>query len=73
MQMETARADRVSLFITEHKGRRVALQVDGILGTQDVFVKPLARPLSVIEGLCGATVLGDGAVVFIMDILNRLL
>jgi len=73
MQPAAAMTETVPLFITEHKGRRVALQVDGILGIQDVFVKPLARPLSAIEGLCGATVLGSGEVVFIMDILNRLL
>ncbi|MBP1729000.1 MAG: CheA signal transduction histidine kinase [Deltaproteobacteria bacterium] len=73
LQTEAPRGDRVPLFITEHKGRRVALQVDTLLGNQDVFVKPLSRPLAVIEGLYGATVLGDGEVVFIVDILNRLL
>jgi len=73
IQAETGMAETAPLFITEHKGRRLALQVDSILGIRDVFVKPLGRPLTAIEGLCGATVLGDGEVVFILDILNRLL
>jgi two-component system chemotaxis sensor kinase CheA len=73
MQTAESTAERVPLFITEHKGRRVALEVDKLLGNQDVFVKPLSRPLAVIEGIYGITVLGDGEVVFIMDILNRLL
>ena len=60
-----------SLFITEIKGRRIGVQVDRMLGNQEVFVKPLLRPLSAFEGLSGATVLGDGEIVFIVDILNK--
>jgi two-component system chemotaxis sensor kinase CheA len=59
------------LFITEIKGRRLGVQVDRMLGNQEVFVKPLLRPLSAFEMLSGATVLGDGEVVFIVDILNK--
>jgi two-component system chemotaxis sensor kinase CheA len=70
---ETRSRETAPLFITEIKGRRVALLVDRLLGNQQIFVKPLDRPLAVIEGLCGATVLGDGEVVFILDIVNRLL
>jgi two-component system chemotaxis sensor kinase CheA len=62
-----------SLFITEIKGRRLGVKVDRLLGNQEVFVKPLARPLSAFAGLSGATVLGDGEVVFIVDILNKVL
>jgi two-component system, chemotaxis family, sensor kinase CheA len=61
------------LFITEIKGRRLGVQVDRMLGNQEVFVKPLLRPLSAFEMLSGATVLGDGEVVFIVDILNKVL
>lgn len=73
VQPDVPSGHTVPLVITEHKGRKVALQVDKLLGYHEVFVKPLLRPLSGIEGLCGATVLGNGEVVFIMDILNRLL
>ncbi len=70
---DAGKAETVPLFLTELKGRKVALQIDKLLGNQEIFVKPLARPLSAIEGLCGATVLGDGEIVFILDIMNRLL
>lgn len=73
LQPEGGSRETVPLFITEFKGRRLALQVDRMLGNQEVFVKPLGRPLTVIEGLSGASVLADGEVVFILDILNRLL
>jgi two-component system, chemotaxis family, sensor kinase CheA len=65
--------ETVSLFISEIKGRVIGVQVDRILGNQEIFVKPLLRPLSAMEGLSGATVLGDGEVVFIVDILNKVL
>ena len=67
------RGKTVQLFITEIKGRRAGLQVDQLLGNQEVFVKPLHKPLSVLERINGATVLGNGEVVFILDILRKVL
>jgi len=64
--------ETVQLFITEIKGQSMALEVDQILGNQEVFVRPLPRPLSALQGVNGATVLGNGEVVFIIDILDRL-
>ncbi|HTY20891.1 MAG TPA: chemotaxis protein CheA, partial [Geobacteraceae bacterium] len=62
----------ISIFITEVKGRRVGLVVDRFLGQQEVFVKPLGRPLSRLRGLSGGAILGDGEVVFILDVANLL-
>src|SRR6185369_16179736 len=70
---EPRKGETTPLFITEIKGRMIGVQVDRILGNQEVFVKPLSRPLSAFEGISGATVLGDGEVVFIVDILNKVL
>jgi len=41
---------------------------DRILGQQEIFVKPLAPPLSRMRGITGGTILGDGRIVFVMDI-----
>ncbi len=46
------------------------LVVDEILDTADIVVKPLARFLKSISIYSGATVLGDGNVAFIMDVLG---
>ncbi len=61
----------VQLFITSLKGQKIAIQVDQILGHQEIFVKALPRPLSAIKGLSGASVLGNGEIVFIIDIRNK--
>ncbi len=45
----------------------VALIVDEIEGNQDVVVKPIGGLLNSVPGLGGATILGDGQVVLILD------
>lgn len=62
----------IPLFIAEVKGRKVALALDRFLGQQEVFVKPLGRPLAKLKGLAGGAILGDGEVVFILDVANLL-
>ncbi|MEL0068107.1 MAG: response regulator, partial [Gammaproteobacteria bacterium] len=46
----------------------VAIQLDGLIGSREVVVKSLGAQLSSISGLSGATILGDGSVVLILDI-----
>jgi two-component system chemotaxis sensor kinase CheA len=62
----------VSLFITEVKGRKVGLVVDSFLGQQEVFVKPLGRPVARLRGFAGGAILGDGEIVFVLDVANLL-
>jgi two-component system, chemotaxis family, sensor kinase CheA len=48
-------------------GRAVALATDRVLGLREVVVRPLADPLVQSPGLAGATELGDGRAVLILD------
>jgi chemosensory pili system protein ChpA (sensor histidine kinase/response regulator) len=48
--------------------REVAMQVDGLGGTREVVIKPLGPQLAEIKGLGGATILGDGRVILILDV-----
>jgi chemotaxis protein histidine kinase CheA len=41
--------------------------VDHFLGHREAFVKSLGFPLNLLTGLSGATVEGDGQVVFVID------
>lgn len=47
----------------------VALQVDSLLGSREIVVKNLGPQFASVEGLSGATVMGDGSVVVILDLL----
>jgi chemosensory pili system protein ChpA (sensor histidine kinase/response regulator) len=46
----------------------VALQVDELQGSREIVVKSVGTQLSSITGLSGATILGDGRVVLILDL-----
>lgn len=60
-------AGSVPIVLSEVRGRRVGLAVDRLVGQREVFVKALNPPLDRQAGATGATVLGDGRVVFIID------
>ena len=47
----------------------VALQVDRVIGSREVVVKTLGPQFNEVGGLAGATVLGDGSVVIILDVM----
>jgi len=64
----TASARNVcSAIVCELRGGHAGLVVDAVLGQKEVFVKPLTFPLDRIRGLSGATILGDGRVIFLLD------
>jgi two-component system chemotaxis sensor kinase CheA len=59
--------DCIPTIVTELRGKKVGLVVDRFEGQQDVFLKPLGRPLDELRGAAGAAILGDGRVVVILD------
>jgi two-component system chemotaxis sensor kinase CheA len=67
-----ARDSLVPIVITEIKNRKVGLVVDGLVGQQEAFIKPLEPPLTWTKGLSGATILGNGSIIFVLDIPNLL-
>jgi two-component system chemotaxis sensor kinase CheA len=58
------------LVLVEADGRRVGLLVDELQGQQQVVIKSLETNCGRIEGLAGATILGDGSVAFILDMVG---
>ena len=46
----------------------VAVQVDSLLSSREIVVKTLGTQFAAVPGLSGATVLGDGSVVLILDL-----
>jgi chemosensory pili system protein ChpA (sensor histidine kinase/response regulator) len=50
---------------TEHT---VAIVVDNLVGSREVVVKSVGPQLASVAGISGATILGDGSVVIILDI-----
>ena len=45
-----------------------ALQVDAVLGSQEIIVKPVGPQLHAVPGISGATMLGDGRVIVVLEL-----
>ena len=45
----------------------VALHVDELIGRREIVVKPVGAQISTVRGISGATILGDGRVVIILE------
>ncbi|OAI39231.1 hypothetical protein AYO40_01285 [Planctomycetaceae bacterium SCGC AG-212-D15] len=58
------------VVIVEHEGRKFALLVDEVLGQQQVVIKSLDTNFRKVDGIAGATILGDGRVALILDALG---
>ncbi|MFW5659793.1 MAG: chemotaxis protein CheW, partial [Oceanicaulis sp.] len=55
------------VIVLEAAGRKLGLVVDDVLDTEEIVVKPLSGPLRSISVFSGATILGDGSVIMILD------
>lgn len=56
------------MVVVEGQGLRCGLFVDDLLGQQQVVIKSLEANYRRVEGVSGATILGDGSVALILDI-----
>lgn len=66
-QMESQPGRALHAFVVGHGLATVALVVDRIMGQREVVVRTLADSLVKVNGVVGATDLGDGRVVLILD------
>ncbi|MEZ4271694.1 MAG: ATP-binding protein [Myxococcota bacterium] len=68
----TTRRHSAEIVLLEDNEQFHGIGVDKVLGYQEVVVKPLGDPLQRISHFSGATILGDGLTVLIVDILRVL-
>ncbi|MFI5101881.1 MAG: chemotaxis protein CheW [Terriglobales bacterium] len=60
----------VNIVVLEADGRQFGLVVDEINDTEEIVVKPLGKHLKNISVYAGATIMGDGKVALILDVLG---
>ncbi|MCA9266071.1 MAG: chemotaxis protein CheA, partial [Planctomycetales bacterium] len=56
------------VVIVEDRGRKYALLVDELLGQSQVVIKNLETNYRKVDGVAGATILGDGRIAMILDV-----
>lgn len=71
LQVEsTADGSEVNIVILQADDRQFGLIVDAIHDTEEIVVKPLQKQLKGINTFSGATIMGDGRVALILDVLG---
>ncbi|MCR5563778.1 MAG: chemotaxis protein CheW, partial [Desulfovibrio sp.] len=59
--------DELSVVVIHDNERRLGLVVDQLLERQEIVIKPLGTYLGDLQGISGATIMGDGSVILILD------
>ncbi|MCC7125877.1 MAG: chemotaxis protein CheW [Acidobacteria bacterium] len=62
--------DVVNIVVLRADGRQFGLVVDTINDTEEIVVKPLGKLLKTVQVFAGATIMGDGHVALILDVLG---
>ena len=65
--IESAAGSRFHVFVLGHGSSAIGIAVDRIVGQREIVVRTMADPLVRVDGVSGATDLGDGRVVLILD------
>ncbi len=58
------------VIIVGTSGKKVGLGVDNLIGEQDIVIKPLNNKYTNVKGIAGATILGDGQVSLVVDVVG---
>ncbi|PKM08552.1 MAG: hybrid sensor histidine kinase/response regulator [Gammaproteobacteria bacterium HGW-Gammaproteobacteria-4] len=66
---KAAESLQMPLLLARSGELRAAIAVDQVLGSREIVVKPVGPQVSSLPGIFGATVMGDGSVVVILDVL----
>ncbi|MGZ0163544.1 MAG: chemotaxis protein CheA [Planctomycetales bacterium] len=62
--------ENVNIVVLQAEDRQFGLVVDAITDTQEIVVKPLSQYFKGVTTYAGTTIMGDGAVALILDILG---
>jgi two-component system chemotaxis sensor kinase CheA len=68
IEAESTDINNALMVVVEGDGQKVGLLVDELLAQQQVVIKSLESNYKRVEGISGATILGDGSVSMILDI-----
>ena len=71
LKLPPAKTDEArNIVVLQAEDRQFGLVVDGVNDTQEIVVKPLGKQLKSLTFYSGSTIMGDGAVALILDVLG---
>lgn len=60
----------VNIIVLQVNGQHLGLIVDEVLNTEEIVVKPLGKELKNVSVFAGATIMGDGRIALILDVVG---
>ena len=67
-EIKSERPEIEQIVIAGIKGNRVGFAVDSVVGQHQTVLKTLGKMYKNVDGVSGATILGDGTIALILDI-----
>ncbi len=61
-------AGQLPLLLVRSGDQRAAIRVDSVVGSREIVVKSTGSQIASVPGMFGATIMGDGSVVMILDL-----
>lgn len=65
---ESEDGEKIPLILARAGDHNVALLVEQIVGRQEIVIKSVGPQISTVNGISGATIMGDGSIALILDI-----
>ncbi|HET6554331.1 MAG TPA: Hpt domain-containing protein [Dyella sp.] len=60
--------EQIPLLLTRAGDLRAAIRIDAVIGSREIVVKSVGPQVSSVPGILGATIMGDGSVLIILDL-----
>ena len=60
--------EQLPLLLTRSGDLRAAIRIDAVIGSREIVVKSVGPQISSVPGILGATIMGDGSVLAILDL-----
>jgi chemosensory pili system protein ChpA (sensor histidine kinase/response regulator) len=60
--------EQLPLLLTRSGELRAAIRIDAVIGSREIVVKSVGPQISSVPGILGATIMGDGSVLAILDL-----
>jgi chemosensory pili system protein ChpA (sensor histidine kinase/response regulator) len=60
--------EQLPLLLTRSGDLRAAIRIDEVIGSREIVVKSVGPQVSSVPGILGATIMGDGSVLIILDL-----
>jgi two-component system chemotaxis sensor kinase CheA len=68
LKKERKEKEIINIVIVEVRDKKIALEIDEVMGQQEIAIKSLGEFLRYARGFSGVTILGDGKISLIVDV-----